>query len=112
MLTTEELLEEAHQALKLAEDARDEAQAEVARVQRGREMIQINEQILDVLRHDYQMLYRLAADRLAALDAAFPRKRPPSESQTGLSWHRYLGKVRSDDWAPEFSDPASVGHPV
>ena len=53
--------------------------------------------IVSVLRSDYQMLLRLATDRLASLDAAFPPEVEPGwsvpvvgRSQTGLSWRRRL----------------------
>lgn len=52
--------------------------------------------ILDVLRSDYQMLFRLAADRLKSLDAA------ATAVPTAPEWpgSRYVGTVRSDDPGP------------
>jgi hypothetical protein len=54
------------------------------------------DRLLDVLRSDYQMLYRLAADRLQSLDAA------ATAVPTAPEWpgSRYVGTVRSDDPGP------------
>jgi hypothetical protein len=46
------------------------------------------QRILAVLRSDYELVLRLAADRLRTLDAAYPPETPPGSA--------YLGTLRSD----------------
>jgi hypothetical protein len=65
----------------------------------------------DIVWSDAQAIIRGLEERVAVLTRELAEARLlasriehlplPMCSQTGMSWRRWLGRVRSDDWAPE-----------